>query len=71
MHDRMTAGRVHVAELECRSCGARGYSAVAPRRPDLVRACACGGEREVVGYIEDRRSGDVPVDDDRRTPSRG
>lgn len=69
MHTRMPAGRALVAELECRSCGARGYSAVAPRRPDLVRDCRCGGEREIVGYIEDRRSDDVPVDPDRRAPN--
>ena len=48
-----------VAVLRCRGCAAHSYSAVAVRRSELVGPCVeCGGEREVVELIADRRSGE-------------
>ena len=56
-----------VAVLRCRGCAARSYSAVAVRRSELVGPCMeCGGVREVVELIADRRSGE-----DRRATGNG
>ena len=56
-----------VAELVCHSCRAVSYSRVPRFRPDTMPACACGGRRQIVRVMRERRNEHVQVPFERRT----
>ena len=58
---------MNVAELVCHNCKKVSYSRLPVHRTDTMPVCNCGGRRQVVRVMADRRRESLPVVEERRT----
>jgi hypothetical protein len=55
-----------IAELVCQSCRSVTYTVLPGQRIDTMPTCRCGGQRQVVRVMADRRRTEREVPRERR-----